>query len=262
MSIADQLNTMMGNAPDFLPGREMARTGLTLAKVTNIKDEQNLNRVKCLPIGGLDQEETDWCYVMAPMGGSECGAFFFPQVNDLVVLAYLDGDPHRPLVLGGYWNTEVKPPLTVQDGKAEEYMLKTPKKIEMKLTDTDKKQKVTLTMPSGTALTVDDENSKVTVQDKGGDNSLTMDMKGGEVTLKAKTKVTIQAGQTTLTLESGGNITLKGNGTVSLQGTDVQAKANSKLSMQGTTAEVKANATLDLNASGPATLKGAIVKIN
>ena len=55
MSIADQLNTMMGNAPDFLPGREMARTGLTLAKVTNIKDEQNLNRVKCLPIGGLDQ---------------------------------------------------------------------------------------------------------------------------------------------------------------------------------------------------------------
>ena len=262
MSIADQLNTMMGNAPDFLPGREMARTGLTLAKVTNIKDEQNLNRVKCLPIGGLDQEETDWCYVMAPMGGSECGAFFFPQVNDLVVLAYLDGDPHRPLVLGGYWNTEVKPPLTVQDGKAEEYMLKTPKKIEMKLTDTDKKQKVTLTMPSGTAITLDDENSKVTIQDKNGDNALTMDLKGGNITLKAKTKISLEAGKTTLTLESGGNITQKGNGTVSVEGTNVKVKGKSGLNLEGATAEVKASATLDLKASGPANLKGAIVKIN
>ena len=261
MSIADQLGAMM-EASDHTPGREMSRPGLTLAKVTNIKDEQNLNRVKCLPIGDENEEETDWCYVMAPMGGPECGAFFFPQVNDLVVLAYLDGDPHRPLVLGGYWNTEVKPPLTVADGKAEDYTLKTPKGIELLLHDTDKKQKVTLTMPSGMVLTLDDENSKVSVQDKGGDNALSMDMKGGEVTLKAKTKVTVQAGQTTLTLESGGNITLKGNGTVSLQGTDIQGKANSKLAMQGTTAEIKANATLDLKASGPANLKGAIVKIN
>ena len=216
MSIADKLNAAVGQ-PDYLLGREMFRTGLTLAKVTNIKDEQNLNRVKCLPIGWADTDETDWCYVMAPMGGQECGAFFFPQVNDLVVLAFLDGDPHRPIVLGAYWNTETKPPLTVKDGKAEEYMLRTPKKIEMKLTDTDKKQKVTLTMPSGTVLNIDDENSKVELKDKNGDNSLTMDLKGGEITLKAKTKLTIKAGNTSIVLESGGNITQKGSGKISLQ---------------------------------------------
>ena len=102
MSITDKLSAAMGQ-PDYQLGREMFRTGLTLAKVTNIKDEQKLNRVKCLPIGWGDQEETDWCYVMAPMGGNDCGAFFFPQVNDLVVLAFLDGDPHRPIVLGDRW---------------------------------------------------------------------------------------------------------------------------------------------------------------
>ena len=117
-------------------------------------------------------------------------------------------------------------------------------------------------MPSGTVLTLDDENSKVTIQDKQGNNALIMDMKGGEVTLKAKTKVSIQAGKTSIVLESGGNITQKGNGKISLQGTDIQAKANSKLAMQGTTAEIKASATMNLNASGPASLKGAIVKIN
>ncbi len=198
MSIADTMRSAMDSA-GMMTDREMFRTGLTLAKVTNIKDEQNLNRVKCLPIGWDDKDETDWCYVMAPMGGKECGAFFFPQVNDLVVLAFLDGDPHRPIVLGAYWNSETKPPLTVKDGKAEEYMLKTPKKIEMKLVDTDKQQKVTLTMPSGIVLTLDDETSKVSIQDKKGENALTMDMKGGNITLKAKTKISIEAGKTTLT---------------------------------------------------------------
>ena len=261
MSIADKMRSAMDSA-GLMTDREMFRTGLTLAKVTNIKDDQNLNRVKCQPIGWDDSDETDWCYVMAPMGGSECGAFFFPQVNDLVVLAFLDGDPHRPIVLGAYWNSETKPPLTVTDGKSEEYLLKTPKKIQMKLTDTDSKQKVTLTMPSETTLTLDDENKKVEIKDKSGDNSLTMNLKDGEIILKAKTKLTIKAGDTSIVLESGGAVTQKGSGKASIQGSDVEVKANSKLSLQGSSSEVKASSSLTLSASGQATLKGSMVKIN
>lgn len=246
MSIAEQLNSLMGSS-DLLTEREMFRTGLTLAKVTNITDKGELNRVKCLPIGSPDKEETDWCYVMAPMGGENRGAFFFPQVDDLVVLAYLDGDPHRPLVLGACWNTACKPPRTVKEGKAEEYVLRTPKGIEIALQDTNQKQKVSLTMPSGTVLTLDDEKSRVTVQDKQGNNGLIMDMNSGEITLKARTKITIAAGQATLELQSTGDITQKGAGKISIQGTNV---------------EVKSSAMMDLNASGPASLKGAVVKIN
>ena len=261
MSIAEQIDALMGQAGGTT-GREMSRSGLTLAKVTNIQDDKKFNRVKCLPIGSADAEETDWCYVMTPMGGKDCGMFFFPQVNDLVVLAYLDDDPHRPLVLGGYWNTEVKPPLTVENGKAEDYAIRTPKKIELLLHDEDKKQKVTLTMPSGTVLTVDDGGEQVALQDKEGTNALTMDLKKGEITLKAKTKLTLSAGETSIVLESSGNITEMGSATISLEGTNVQAKASGKLALQGATAQVKSDAALDLNASGPATLKGVIVKIN
>ena len=184
---------------------------------------------------------------MAPLGGKECGLFLFPQVDDLVVLAYLDEDPHRPIVLGSYWNTERKPPFTVKDGKAQDYCLKTPKKVDLAIHDEDKKQKVTLTMPSGTVLTIDDAAQSVSVKDKGGNNALTMDLKGGNVTLKAKTKLTLSAGQTTITLESSGNITEKGNGTVSIQGSNVKAKANAAINLEG---------------SATAVLKGGIVKIN
>ena len=49
--------------------QRMQRPGLSLGIVTNVNDEGKLNRVKCLPIENEQVEETDWCYVMAPLGG-------------------------------------------------------------------------------------------------------------------------------------------------------------------------------------------------
>lgn len=259
MSIADQLEALVR---DGGPSGQDLRHGLTLAKVTNINDEQKFNRVKCLPIGSANEEETDWCYVMTPMGGKDRGMFFPLQVDDLVVLGYINGDPHRPFVLGSYWNSEVKPPYTITEGKAEDYSVRTPRKTELLIHDEDAKQKVTLTMPSGTVVTIDDEKKLISIKDKSGENNLKMDLGGGNVTLQAKNKLTLSAGGTSITLESSGNITLKGNGTVKLQGTNLEVKASGKLAMKGATAELAADATLALKASGPASLKGAIVQIN
>ena len=83
MSIAEQLDSLFRESGAGLQ-REMDRRGPTLARVTNVTDPEKFNRVKCLPVGSENTEETDWCYVMAPMGGKECGQFFFPNVNDLV----------------------------------------------------------------------------------------------------------------------------------------------------------------------------------
>lgn len=248
--------------PDRTMEREMERPGLTLAVVTNVTDEEKLNRVKCLPIENENAEETDWCYVMTPMGGKECGQFFFPNVDDLVVLAYLGGDPHRPMVLGGFWNTEVKPPYPIQDGKVQNYSIKTPTGTELLLYDEKDKQKVTLTLPSGTVLSIDDEKKAIDLKDKGGDNALSMDLKGGNISLKAKSKISLEVGGNKVEIDSSGNITLKGSNKVSAQGTNVELKGSAKVAIQGAQAEVKADATLNLQASGPTTVKGAIVNIN
>ena len=119
-----------------------------------------------------------------------------------------------------------------------------------------------MSMPSGTVLELDGEKQKIRIQDKNGDNALTMDLKNGKITLKAAEKIEIQAGSATLTLENKGNITLKGSNKVSLEGASIQGKANAKLALEGASAELKAEANLNLSASGAAVLKGAIVKIN
>lgn len=253
MSIADELQAAMYGMGQGLE-RQMERSGLSLAVVTNVKDEQKLNRVKCLPIENENAEETDWCYVMAPLGGNGCGQFFFPSVNDLVVLGYLGGDPHRPIVLGAYWNTEVKPPYVIQDGKVHNFTIKTPSGTELLFYDEPGKQKVTLTLPSGTVLTLDDEAKAVSLKDKEGENALTMDLKGGNVELKAKQKLTLMAGDTSVVLEATGNLTQKAKSKMSMEAATIEEKATAQVDVKGAAVSVKGDTTL--------TLQGGIVKIN
>lgn len=262
MSIVEQLESLSRETVGL--HHRMDRRGLTLAKVTNITDPDKFNRVKCLPIGSGNAEETDWCYVMAPAGGMERGVFWFPRVDDLVVLAYLDDDPHRPMVLGALWTTEVKPPVAIQDGKVLDYLMRTPSKIELNMHDEEKKHKVTLVMPSGTTLVLDDENEKIQLQDKEGKNALLMDLKGGDITLKSANSIKLDAGDggATITLEKAGNITIQAKSKVAVQAANIEEKASAGLNLQGATAAVKANTTLDLNATGAATLKGLTVSIN
>ena len=258
--LTEQMGSLMAPA-----GGHMGQPGvfsLMLATVKNIKDDEKLNRVKCLPIGAPDDELTDWCYVMTPMGGKERGLFLFPQVDDLVVLGYLENDPHRPIVLGGFWNTETTPPFAVEEGKAEDYCLKTPKKIDLTLHDEDKKQKITVTMPSGTVIEIDDEQQTVTTKNKAGDTALTMKMKDGEIELTAKSKLTLTAGQASVTLDKDGNIAIKGSGDVTLEGKGISAKAQGQLTLQGTDAAVSASGDLNLKATGTASVKGSMLKLN
>lgn len=241
----------------------MRKSGVILAQVTNIKDPDNLNRVKCKPVTtDKDVAETDWCYCMAPMAGNAYGQFFFPKVEDLVLLGYLGGDVHHPIIFGSYWANDVKPPYTVTDGKNEIRSIKTPAGIEIKMEDVDKKEKLTLTTPSGAMILLDDENKLVNIKDKQGENQFTIDWGKGEIMLKAKTKITLEAGKASLVLDGAGTIDASGDQAVNLTGADVAVKGNTSFKAEGGQVDLKASGMLNVQASGNATIKGAMVQIN
>ena len=236
---------------------------LTLAEVKDIKDDKNLNRVKCLPIGAPAEEITDWCYVMTPMGGKERGLFLFPQVGDLVVLGYLENDIHRPIVLGAYWNSETKPPQAIKSGKNEDYVFKSPKKVEMTLHDEDKKQKLTVKMPSGIVVEIDDDKQIVSTKNKGGDTLMSLKMKDGEIVLKAKSKVVLNAAdKAKIILEKTGNITIQGKGAIKLDGQSIAVKAKGKADVQGMDVNLQGKTSLNAKSSGTTSVKGTLLKLN
>jgi uncharacterized protein involved in type VI secretion and phage assembly len=57
-----------------------------------------------------EQHETDWVRVAAPMSGSNRGCFLMPEVHDEVLLAFDQGNPRLPYVIGYLWNGPDQPP--------------------------------------------------------------------------------------------------------------------------------------------------------
>lgn len=231
-------------------------SGIALAEVTAIKDPKNLGRVKCRYLtADKDVGETGWIYCMTPFGGKNHGCFMHPGIGDIVAVAYENADIHRPFVIGSLWVRDSKPPVEVKDGKNETYKFITPNKSYMEFSDTEKKEKITLSTPGGHTITLDDSEDVISVTD--GSNKLDMKGKDGSVELTCKSKLTIKVGSgVTITCDgNSGAITIKTNSKAEINSARVEIKASGEASVEGT-------GSLTAKSSGMLTLKGSMTKIN
>jgi len=216
-------------------------------------------------------DSSDWVRVVQPWGGNQWGGQFIPRVNTEVAVAFMDADPDRPVVVGGFYNGNDRPifpvgqktklgfrsrsvtkggtdafnELTFDDKKDSElFFLHAQKDMT---TEVEHDQKLSV----GNDRTVDIVgNEKVTLKQgsqttelKLGDVSLRVDV--GSITMEALQSITLKVGQSSVTLDQTG-VTVKGM-MISIAG-QIQT-------------EVKAVMT---SVSGDAmlTLKGGITMIN
>ena len=169
--------------------------GVTIGVVTNTQDEQKLGRVKLkLPL--LSAEiETDWVRVLTPLAGNEQGFYCLPEVDDEVLVAFEQGDPQRPYVLGALWNAQAMPP------KAE----------------LSERQWVSR---SGHTILLGDtkDNEQVKISDRTQKNHITITSKDNTLVIEAEGDITVKA---------SGKLTLSGKGVdIDAQGSNVNVKAN------------------------------------
>jgi len=78
-----------------------------LAKVTSVNDTEGLNRVEVELLshsGSPQQVGVLWARVATPCAGSGKGAFFIPDVDDEVLVTFINGDSRYPVVIGSLWN--------------------------------------------------------------------------------------------------------------------------------------------------------------
>ncbi|MBQ2697052.1 MAG: hypothetical protein IJF59_00115 [Clostridia bacterium] len=245
--------------------QEMLRPGLTLAEVTNITDPEKLNRVLCKPVVSKEEKdvlETEWCPVIQPLSGKSRGQFYMPSVGDLVLLAYLNGDPHCPYVVGGTWDQDSPPPYTVADGKNINFSIRTPAGTELLFYDEQGKEYIQLTTPQKATLLIHDEQQQAEFHDPESKNLITISWKTGEMQITAEKKITLAAGSTQLILDSAGTLSMKADQTVSAEAANINLKASNALKGEGASAEIKASGKLTLQGT-TADLKGpAGVNIN
>ena len=85
--------------------------------VSNNKDPDGLGRVK-LKLPALNDVETTWAPVLLTSAGNQRGLTMMPVPDEQVMVAFENGDPSYPYVIGSLFNGRDKPgeELAVQDG--------------------------------------------------------------------------------------------------------------------------------------------------
>jgi Rhs element Vgr protein len=210
-----------------------AVNGLQIGVVTALQDDpdgEDQIRVR-LPLVS-DSEDGVWARLATLDAGDGRGTYFRPEIDDEVVVGFLDGDPRFPVVLGQcHSSAKPAPETATDDNNVKGYVSRS----KLKLTFDDDKKAVVLETPAGNKLTLSEDGKSVALADQNG-SSVTLDQDG-------------------ITLKSAKDLTLKAAGDVVLQGNNLKLTADA-----GFTA--KAQSSAEISASGTLTLKGSLVRIN
>jgi hypothetical protein len=85
--------------------------GVVTGRVINQLDPLALGRVQ-VQLQFIDSLDlSPWARVATPLAGPLCGFYFIPNVGDEVLVAFEQGDPNVPYVVGGLWSAFTPPPL-------------------------------------------------------------------------------------------------------------------------------------------------------
>jgi len=86
--------------------------GMMVGVVKSVEDPSGQGRIKVDIATLTGRSRTTWAPVASLMAGGGRGAWFMPELEDEVIVAYLGGDPEQPIIVGATWNGKDAPPST------------------------------------------------------------------------------------------------------------------------------------------------------
>jgi uncharacterized protein involved in type VI secretion and phage assembly len=168
--------------------------GVYPAQVVEVTDPDGQGRVRVALPWAPDprgQACRIWARLAVPFAGGGRGAWFVPDVNDEVLIAFQAGDPRRPVVTGSLWNGRDAPPETMDSGGQNNFKtIRTRSGLVIRLDDSTGQESVRIETPGGQSLELRDGPGSVQVTDANG-NTVTLETAG--ITVQAAAKVTISA---------------------------------------------------------------------
>ncbi len=217
-------------APQLSQARERRISGIVTATVKSIEADGTY-RLNYLSMGD-DNSSSSPARCMMPMAGDKRGMHFLPEVGDEVVVAFENGDPSFPVILGAVWNNDSPVPdqadaspsnntrtivsrsgheLTFDDtAAAEKVTLKSKGGHVVELDDAPGAGKVTIKSGLGHAIELDDTPpGKVSIQTSAG-VKFSLNNAGGTASMESLSTLTLKAMM--IQLEAPAGIILKTSG--------------------------------------------------
>lgn len=207
--------------------------GLHTGIVTQLESDPNGEDRILVKIPIINNEEQGiWCRVATPDAGENRGIFFRPEIEDEVIIGFINEDPNNAIVLGMLHSSGKPAPITASDDNHQKGIVT---RSEMKVLFDDEKKSIGIETPAGKKITLDEDKGVIVIEDENS-NVITIDSKG-------------------IKLESAGNIEFKATGDIKIEGTNVSIKASAQFKAEG-------SAGAELSSGAAAILKGSIVQIN
>lgn len=200
---------------------QRAFPGVAMATVTNNEDPEELGRVKVTyPWRDID-DESPWAPIATPMAGEEAGAYFIPDVDDQVLVAFKFGDVTAPVVIGSLWDDQRRPPVTNDDDNAVR-AIHSRTGHQLTMDDDETAGQIRIETAGGHEITLDDEggNEAIAITDSTDTNRIEFDATAASLAIESDGKLTIDAGS--INISGQGNISIESGGVIRLDGSLIQ----------------------------------------
>ena len=245
MNITDEPDVVSPPAAGFLPGLQ----GLHAAVVKKLDgDPQKAQRIQ-IELPWLDgKSKLLWARLATMYATNGMGTYFLPEVNDEVLVGFMNADPTHPVILGSLYGEKHKPPFEYE-AKNNTKAIVTREKLRIEFDE--EKKVITVATPGKNTLEISDDGKSITLTDQH-KNEIKMDSGGIPLTSHKDIMLKAKGG---ITLDATSKISGTAKSDISLDGMNVKVQAK-------VGATVKGNATAELSATGQTTVKGAMVMIN
>lgn len=217
-----------------------AISGLQMGIVTVLEnDPDGEDRIKVkLPLISTEDEGI-WARLATLDAGKERGTFFRPEIDDEVVVGFLNDDPRHPVVLG-MCHSSAKP--APEPAKDDNHLKGYISREKIKLTFDDEKKIIALETPGGNKITLSDEDKGIVLEDQNG-NKITLDDSG-------------------IKIESSKDLILKAAKDIKIEGKNVDINAQTAFKAEGTSSAEVSGANTTIKGSATTVIKGGVVQIN
>ncbi|MDJ0642082.1 MAG: phage baseplate assembly protein V [Erythrobacter sp.] len=165
--------------------------GVAPAKVVSLTDPDGQGRVQIeLPWSPDPDSERylAWARMATLFAGANRGSWFLPDVGDEVLVAFEQGSPRRPYILGGLWNGQDNPPDAEHSDENNKKVIRSRNGVKVTMDDSSGQEKLQLETPGGQKVNLTDGPGEILVEDSNG-NSIKLDPSGVTVTASALVKV-------------------------------------------------------------------------
>ncbi|HEV8084459.1 MAG TPA: type VI secretion system tip protein VgrG, partial [Chitinophagaceae bacterium] len=215
-------------------------SGLQIGKVVQLENDPDGENRILVRVPVIDSNAQGiWTRVASLDAGDDRGAFFMPEIDDEVIVGFINDDPRDAVVLGMLHSSNKPAPITPQDANNEKGFTT---RSKMHLSFNDETKTIVIDTPAGNSITIDEQGMKIEIKDQS-QNKITMETSG--ITLESPANIDIKAGAV---------LTLAGGVSLAISGPSLSVKADADVSIQGAVAK--------LTSSGITEISGSVVKIN